>query len=165
VQSRLNQDVDNARNRVNKNEWEKNQSKEKMENFYQLGILTRNASSTLVVLKERVKTISDGFDDEFKAVTTAQDVETELWKGLKELKNNIWSPDFTSTRDNSLRLILQLLTADDEVFLRQEYYEETEKRIKAAIRTKLGEDAVEKLTAPVPARVSLEDFKLELVEL
>jgi hypothetical protein len=155
--------VDDARNRLNANQAEQNQAKDRMETLYQLSIFTRNASSVLTLLKERIRTISDGFDDEFKGVITAQDVESELWKGLKQLKNNIWSPEFTSTRDNSLRLILQLLTADDEVFLRQEYYEKTEERIKVAIRAKIGEDAVERLTVPVPDRVSLEDFQLHLL--
>ena len=45
-------------------------------------------------------------------------------------------------------MILELLKEDDEGFQRQSFYEDTEARIKQAIRERLGSDRVEKNIAP-----------------
>ena len=90
---------------------------------------------------------SSDFASEFVKLSEAQNIEIDLWTGLLDLKNKIWSTDYVSTRDQSLRQLLDLLTLDDKVFMRQEFFENTEMRIKEAISKKLGADAVEKLIA------------------
>ena len=116
-----------------------------VESLDQLSVTAMNASSTFLVFKGKVAGTSSDFNKEFARVTVMQTVETGLWEGLLELKNQIWATDYVSTRDKSLRQILILLSADDTVFMRQGYFEQAEVRIREAIRQKLGENGLKNL--------------------
>lgn len=104
----------------------------------------RNASAALFGLKMMVQDISNKFDVKYKAVTDAQDVENRLCRGLLQLRNQIVSGDWTTTRDKSLQVVLSLLAADDTVLKSQEC-EDTEVRIKKAITAKMGDGSVQNL--------------------
>jgi 3-oxoacyl-ACP reductase-like protein len=98
-------------------------------------------------MQQELKEISKKFSDEYDKVYEAQKVESTFWEGLIDLKNKIWSTDYISTRDKSLHQLLDLLTLDDTVFMRQSFFEDTEARVKGAINAKLGAGTVEKLLA------------------
>lgn len=98
-------------------------------------------------LRQELEHKSLEFGEEYLKVTDAQNVEINLWTGLIDLKDKVYSTDYISTRDRSLHQILNLLTLDDTVFMRSGFFESAETRIKDAITRKLGEDAVEKLAA------------------
>lgn len=129
------------------------------EALYECICVARLAAAATLSLKARTTSVSDDFDTAFNSVTETQEIETELWKGLMSLENKVCDPDYRTTRDNSLRIIFQLLTADDLVFSAGSYAARVENSIKASVRSKIGAEALEKLLAPA-ARTSNEDFKL-----
>lgn len=131
---------------------------DKKEAYYQLCIFTRNASAALACLRDRVNTVAREFDEDYARVSHCLEVESGLMSGLLKLRNHISNADFGYTRDNSLKVILGLLTADDEVFQRQSFYEDTEERIKQAIRVRLGNDGVEKILHPPVPSSALDQF-------
>ena len=150
-----------AQYRLSRNIEDQWNAKQTAEQFYQVAIIDKNASAAYMALKQRLEKIGRHFAQEFVQVIEAQNVETKLWTGLLDLKNKIWSTDYTSTRDRSLGQILRLLTLDDEVFMRQSFFEDTELRIKDAIVRKLGGDAVKRLIAgPVQREFSDSDIDL-----
>ena len=98
-----------------------------------------------MALQQQLEHTASHFGEEYVKVNDAQNVETNLWTGLIDLKDKVWSTDYVSTRDQSLRQLLSLLTLDDTVFMRHDFFESAETRIKDAITQKLGEGAVDKL--------------------
>lgn len=100
-----------------------------------------------MALKQRLELVVPDLADMYVRVTEAQNVEVELWTGLLDLKDKIWSTEYISTRDHSLRQLLCLLTLDDTIFMRQEFFEDTEVRIKNAIEKTLGAEGLERLIA------------------
>ena len=110
-------------------------------------MFAKNASSAFVALKQRLELVVTDFAEMYVRVTEAQNVEVELWTGLLDLKDKVWSTEYVSTRNHSLRQLLCLLTLDDTVFMRQEFFEDTEMRIKNAIEKTLGVEALERLIA------------------
>lgn len=128
--------------------------------YYRHWVLTRNVSAALLLMRKQVLQVGAAYDDEFKSITTVQDTEALLERGIRDLKNKIFSPDFESTRDNALKIIVDLLEADNHVFMGEAFYEDTEERIKKSIKAKLGEDALEKINEPLPAGETIEDFEL-----
>ncbi|KAL4887553.1 hypothetical protein BJY04DRAFT_212587 [Aspergillus karnatakaensis] len=124
--------------------------------FYQLSMTARNASAAIHTLNVRVQNVANEYDVDFRRVTDELQVANALWKGLMELKNVIWATDLYTTRDSSLRVILQLLERDDEVFHREMYFEETQMNIQQAICGKLGGDAVGRIRAGEGEQETLE---------
>lgn len=110
--------------------------------FYQLAMTARNTSAAIHVLQGRVKRVADEYDIDFRRITDELKAANLLWRGLMDLKNAIWATDLYTTRDNSLKVILDLLDMDDEVFHREPFFEETQIRIQDAISAKLGVNAV-----------------------
>ena len=159
TEDKLDEGVDASKKRLNEKLAHQKESRDKATTYYQLAMFCKNGIAALMDLKNNLEPIATGFSNEYGRVTTAQGVENKLWEGLERLKSNIWSTDFTSTRDNSLRLILQLLVADNEVFHCQLFFEDTKTRIKESIRSKIGANAVEKLLVHIPAK-TLGDFVL-----
>jgi len=131
----------------------------KSECLYQLSLVARNSSAALWALRDSVFASSNGYDVEFKRILDSQAAEAKLWNGVIRLKNTIWDVEYRSTRDNSLRRLIQLLTMDNEVFLRQELYESTERRIRLEIHNKLGEEALRQLEVPAENQ-RIEEFEL-----
>ncbi|KAI1342875.1 hypothetical protein F5Y15DRAFT_371281 [Xylariaceae sp. FL0016] len=160
VITRLDNDVRNAENRLNENLDHQRQARDKMETYYQLAVFHHNASAAIAGLRDKVKTTASDFDVEFKRVTDAQRVEDHLWSGLLDLRNKVLSSDFKSTRDNSLRVILDLLKTDDDIKLGHDCLDTAEARIKEDICGRLGGNAVQLLTAPYQG--SAEDFVTSL---
>ncbi|KAJ5711836.1 hypothetical protein N7488_005992 [Penicillium malachiteum] len=113
----------------------------------------RNTSAGILMLHGQVENVAKEYDVDFRRVTDELAVANTLWEGLMNLKNVIWATDLYTTRDNALRVILQLLETDDEVFHREPFYEEIQVRIQDAICAKLGSDAVLKLQAYEPERI------------
>ncbi|GIK05780.1 hypothetical protein Aspvir_009893 [Aspergillus viridinutans] len=101
-------------------------------------------------MARHVDDVAKEYDVDFRRVTDEPTVANTLWEGLMNLKNVIWATDLYTTRDNALRVILQLLETDDDVFHREPFYEETQTRIQDAICAKLGNDAILKLKAHEP---------------
>ena len=118
--------------------------------YYQLTMAARNTSAAIRMLQTHVDDVAKEYDVDFRRVTDELTVANTLWKGLMNLKNVIWATDLYTTRDNALRVILQLLETDDDVFHREPFYEETQTRIQDAICAKLGNDAILKLRAYEP---------------
>ena len=136
-----------AEDRLNANRQHQREAKDTAERFYKLAIYAKNASAAYMSLRQELERRSSDFGEEYVKVTEAQNVETNLWAGLIDLKDKVWSTDYISTRDRSLRQLLNLLTLDDAVFMRHEFFEGAEIRIKDAIVRKLGEDAIDRLVA------------------
>ena len=145
VEERLREALRDAEARLNENLEHERKTWDTVERLDQLAATAMRASSAFLAFKEQVAGTSAAFNEEFARVTMMQTVETGLWEGLLELKNHIWATDYVSTRDKSLRQILILLSADDAVFMRQDYYENAEVRIREAIRQKLGENGLKSL--------------------
>lgn len=121
-----------------------------MNEYHKFFLWHRESASKVLELKKRVQIAAAAFDVEFNKVTNAQTIENKLWDGLLGLRNQIDQTDYRTTRDNSLRVIIKLLKMDDTVFLRQELYEDTEEKINAAVKGKMGDDAVAKLIRETP---------------
>lgn len=136
-----------AEDRLNKNQQNQRDAEDTSERLYKLAICAKNASAAYMFLRQELEHKSLEFGEEYLKVTDAQNVEINLWTGLIDLKDKVYSTDYISTRDRSLHQILNLLTLDDTVFMRSGFFESAETRIKDAITRKLGEDAVEKLAA------------------
>lgn len=147
MRDRLGKELSEAEDRLNKNLESQRQAREASERYYQLAVFAKNASSAFMALKQRLALVVTDFAEMYVRVADAQNVEVELWTGLLDLKDKIWSTEYISTRDHSLRQLLCLLTLDDTVFMRQEFFESTEVRIKNAIEKKLGAEALKKLIA------------------
>lgn len=147
---RLDNSLQDARSRFAKNQYDQRQARDEMTEYYKFAIWCRNAGSVVLELKRQVQYASEVFDVEYSKVTTAQSVENGLWDGLMGLRNQIDQTDYKTTRDNSLRVILQLLQMDDKIFLRHQLYEDTEDAIKLAIKEKMGEDALARLEQNAP---------------
>jgi hypothetical protein len=151
--------VSNAQNRLNENLNQQFMAMRKSECLYQLSLVARNSSAALWALQDSVLASSNGYDVEFKRILDSQAAEAKLWDGVIRLKNIIWDVEYRSTRDNSLRRLIQLLTMDNEVLLRQELYESTERCIRLEIHNKLGEEALRQLEAPA-GNQRIEEFEL-----
>ena len=148
LRDRLGRELSEAEDRLNKNLESQRQAQAASERYYQLAVFAKNASSAFMALKQRLGFVVTDFAEMFVRVVEAQNVEVELWTGLLDLKDKIWSTEYVSTRDHSLRQLLRLLTLDDNVFMRQEFFENTEVRIKNAIETELGVEALKRLMEP-----------------
>ncbi|KAM5521693.1 hypothetical protein FOXYSP1_15584 [Fusarium oxysporum f. sp. phaseoli] len=96
-------------------------------------------------LKVRIKALNKEFATELLRVNESQLVESSLWRGLLELSSMVEDPKFLSSRDNSLRLVLKVLKADDDKFGSGDRYAHVEERIKLAIIGRWGEDGLKKL--------------------
>jgi hypothetical protein len=147
---RLDKSLYDARNRLEKNRYDQRQARDEMTEYYKFAIWCRNAGSVVLELKAKAQSASKAFDVEYGKVTEAQSAENSLWDGLMRLRNQIDQTDYKTTRDSSLRVILQLLQMDDKVFLRQQLYEDTENAIKLVIKEKMGGDALERLEQNAP---------------
>jgi hypothetical protein len=147
---RLDDKMKEAEQRLDTNKDEQQRAQEQMDECYKLALRHRNAGSAVLELKKSVQIAAAAFDVEYNKVTDAQTVENGLWDGLLGLKNYINQTDYRTTRDNSLRVILKLLDMDDEVFRGQQLYEDAEEAIKLAIKAKMGDDAVAKLSRETP---------------
>ncbi|SCO90185.1 uncharacterized protein FRV6_14313 [Fusarium oxysporum] len=99
-------------------------------------------------LKVRIKALNKEFATELLRVNKSQLVESSLWRGLLELSSMVEDPKFLSSRDNSLRLVLKVLKADDDKFGSGDRYAHVEERIKLAIIGRWGEDGLKKLLIP-----------------
>ncbi|KAH9882933.1 hypothetical protein J1614_000299 [Plenodomus biglobosus] len=150
VLQRLENSLQDAKNRHSQNQYDQLQARNESTEYYKFAIWCRNAGSVVLELKRKVQYASEAFDVEYSKVTTAQSVENGLWDGLMSLRNQIDQTDYKTTRDNSLRVILELLRMDDKIFLRQQLYEDTENAIKLAIEEKMGKDAMAKLEQNAP---------------
>ena len=95
---------------------EDHQDVSRRETYYQLCMHTHGAVLAFATLKARVKIVSKQFDEDYDHVTHCSQVENRLASGLLKLRNTIWNPNFSYTRDDSLKVILELLKEDDEVF-------------------------------------------------
>ncbi|KAJ5614567.1 hypothetical protein N7528_008221 [Penicillium herquei] len=135
---------------VNENEARIREKERKALIYYQLAMAARNTSAGILMLHRQVDNVAKEYDVDFRRVTDELTVANTLWEGLMNLKNVIWATDLYTTRDNALRVILQLLETDDEVFHREPFYEDTQVRIQDAICAKLGNDAVLKLQTYEP---------------
>ncbi|KAI0206633.1 hypothetical protein F4808DRAFT_466644 [Astrocystis sublimbata] len=160
VIERLDRDVRNAESRLAENQQRQNQTRDKITTYYQLTMFHKNASAAIAGIKDQVKVLAAEFDTEFKRVIDAQKAEDRLWGGLLDLRNKVLSSDFVSTRDNSLRVILELLQLDDGIDLNHDCLEAAELKIKGKVCARLGDNAVIELTAPI--QCSLEDFVTSL---
>ncbi|KIL85146.1 hypothetical protein FAVG1_11575 [Fusarium avenaceum] len=137
-----------AEERIVRNEMEKNTELDKSKEFYVLAMTSLNGGAAIATLIDQVQKTHDKMDFEYSHVTDHHQAADGLFRGLLDLKNQLYAGDWTSTRDRSLQVVLQLMQKDDEVFQRQAYYEDIEVRVKAAIVSKLGEGAVARLLAP-----------------
>lgn len=120
----------------------------KIEQFYRLAITSLNSGAAIATLIEQVQRTHEKMGLEYSHAIDHHKAADGLFRGLLDLKNKLYAGDWTSTRDRSLQVVLQLMQQDDEVFQRQAYYEDMELRVKAAIVSKLGEGAVARLLAP-----------------
>ncbi|KAL9005722.1 MAG: hypothetical protein Q9180_009787, partial [Flavoplaca navasiana] len=99
-------------------------------------------------LQAKITKISDDFDTTFNDVTESQEKAAEFWKGLLKLKAQIYNTDYKSTRDSSLRVVLQLLTEDNHLVRAGSFAAEIEGNIRSRVESVLGNDAWAKLGAP-----------------
>ncbi|KAK0659492.1 hypothetical protein QBC41DRAFT_47006 [Cercophora samala] len=129
--------------------------------YYQLAITVRNVSAAIYNLQLAMEGLKQKIDDQYSFVTDKQSAETRLCRGLLDLRNQIVSGDWTTTRDHSLQVVLKLLTADDAVFARSLCYKDVEARIKESITAKLGHGAVQKLIENVRVHAEEPDDVLE----
>ena len=137
-------------------QWRK---KEEYEALYKLASAARLAGAATISLMARIAKISNDFDKTFDDVTGSQEKAAKLWKGLLGLRAKIENTDYKSTRDNSLRIVLQLLTADDRLFSSSSFAADVEHYIKRRIEETLGGEALSKLLEP-EITTSWEDFEL-----
>lgn len=109
-----------------------------------------------------VRGISYRYDVEFSKLSDVRDATGSMWAGILKLKDYICSPTVRSTRDNTLRAILQLLATDDAVLNDDAVAEAAQLRIHLMINGHLGLGAVQKLQEP--SVIPLEEFALEWPE-
>uniref|UniRef100_A0A098DNN8 Uncharacterized protein n=2 Tax=Gibberella zeae (strain ATCC MYA-4620 / CBS 123657 / FGSC 9075 / NRRL 31084 / PH-1) TaxID=229533 RepID=A0A098DNN8_GIBZE len=140
--------VDDAQDRLHRNAQEQHMELKKIEQFYRLAITSLNSGAAIATLIEQVQRTHEKMGLEYSHAIDHHKAADGLFRGLLDLKNKLYAGDWTSTRDRSLQVVLQLMQQDDEVFQRQAYYEDMELRVKAAIVSKLGEGAVARLLAP-----------------
>ncbi|KAG5658012.1 hypothetical protein KAF25_006963 [Fusarium avenaceum] len=148
AENNLRDRVNDAQRRLAINEKEKAMELDKSQQFYQLAMTSLNGGAAIATLIDQVQQTHDKMGFEYSHVTNHHQAADGLFRGLLDLKNQLYAGDWTSTRDRSLQVVLQLMQKDDEVFQRQAYYEDIEVRVKAAIVSKLGEGAVARLLAP-----------------
>lgn len=131
---------------------------EKSQQFYELAVTSMNGGAAIATLIEQVQRTQKKMDFEYSHVTDHHAAADGLLRGLLDLKNQLYAGDWTSTRDRSLQVVLQLMQKDDEVFQRQAYYEDMEVRVKAAIVSKLGEGAVDRLLSPAAPPIGYVEY-------
>ena len=158
----LNNNVDNARRQLE-------EAVRRHEGYerkaHELGVLLDGELQIISKLDNKqqlVKNASVEYDNEFARASDARDLQSRTWTGIVKLTDLVCAPDFKSTRDNSLRAILQLLSADDTVFQGDQAAAQSEQRIHDAVNSKLGGGAVEKLKDA--AQVPLEQFAVDWPE-
>ncbi|CAG7558856.1 unnamed protein product, partial [Fusarium equiseti] len=140
--------VNGAQERLDRNEIEQRMELQKSQQFYRLAVTSLNGGAAIATLIQQVQKTHEEMGFEYSHVTDHHQAADGLLRGLLDLKNQLFAGDWTSTRDRSLQVVLQLMQKDDEVFQRQAYYEDMEVRVKAAIVSKLGEGAVDRLLSP-----------------
>lgn len=124
---------------------------------YRLSMIARNGGAGCLVLHDRAQAMYDEFGTEQLRIIEAQKVEAHLWVGLIDLRDTIADPEFQSSRDNSLRVVLKILEADENKFGAEDRYALVEQRIKSLITDKWGTDALAALQVPGALR-SVEGF-------
>ena len=72
---------------------------------------------------------------------------------IDEFKNHVCDPEYTSTRDNSLRCVIEVLVADDVVFPDNTHVAMAEKKIRETISAKLGDGTWEVLEIIINLKV------------
>ncbi len=159
TKDRLARDVQEAERMLNASRNQQRRKTEEYEALYKLASAARLAGAATISLMARITKVSNEFDTTFDDVTGSQEKAAELWKGLLGLRAKIENTDYKSTRDNSLRIVLQLLTADDRLFSRRSFAADVEHYIKRRIEDTLGVEALSKLLEP-GITTSLEDFEL-----
>ncbi|KAL8924493.1 MAG: hypothetical protein Q9172_002658 [Xanthocarpia lactea] len=159
LEDRLEEGVQEAERVLIVNLYQQRRKNEDYEALYKLASAARLAGAATISLMARITKISNEFDTTFDDVTESQEKAAELWKGLLGLRAKIENTDYKSTRDNSLRIVLQLLTADDRLFSRSSFAADVEQYIKRTVEGTLGVEALSKLLKP-EITTSLEDFGL-----
>ncbi|VUC22507.1 unnamed protein product [Clonostachys rosea] len=154
--SRFSDDLDDkvsaARRRVDENRSHREVAENDERMNYKLSMTARNCGSACIALKQRTRLKYDEFGEELTRIREAQKIEARLWRGLLELSNMMEDSSFLSSRDNSLRLVLKVLKADDHKFGTDDRYGDVEERIKAAITDKWGAEGLQNLLVPGPLR-------------
>ncbi|KAL8907063.1 MAG: hypothetical protein Q9171_006010 [Xanthocarpia ochracea] len=156
---RLGRDVQEAERMLTANRDQQRRKNEEYEALYKLASAARLAGAATISLMARITKISNEFDTTFDEITGSQEKAAELWKGLLGLRAKVENTDYKSTRDNSLRIVLQLLTADDRLFSRSSFAADVEQYIKRTVEGTLGVGALSKLLEP-EITTSLEDFEV-----
>lgn len=115
--------------------------------------------STMSGSRATITKIADNYYVEQKRTQAVWEAIARVWSALLGVKRNVESPSFKTTRDNSLRQVLLLLQADDQVLqvswpaagkMQQDIY--------ATINKALGDGAVLKLTAPTS--IAMDEFAI-----
>ncbi|KAL9027885.1 MAG: hypothetical protein Q9180_007259 [Flavoplaca navasiana] len=148
TRDRLARDVRDAEQRLDANLHQQGTKNDEYENPYKRASAAQLAVAATISLQAKITKISDDFDLTFNDVTESQEKAAEFWKGLLKLKAQIHNTDYKSTRDSSLRVILQLLTEDDHLFRAGSFAAEIESNIRSRVESILGNDAWAKLRAP-----------------
>ncbi|KAK4035463.1 hypothetical protein C8A01DRAFT_48352 [Parachaetomium inaequale] len=123
----------------------------KIRALYMLDTLIGWAMRALDVVTESVARIAQDFQAKFQLITNAQEKSNKLFAGLLGLVNKINVTDFRTTRDNSLRVVLDVLGQYHELRTDHDSLEIPgigERRIHTAIVDKLGKEGVDQLLEP-----------------
>lgn len=142
---RLQNDLKDAYRRLEENYRDREEAGREVEEFESLAQFHAESIVEVLGFQEQLRLIAERFDVQYKKLTSAQTIENRFWEELLRLKDYVCQTNYTSTRDSSLRIILQLLKADDDTFHRQEYYEMAQAAIESQIVLRLGKDALESI--------------------
>ncbi|KAK3291494.1 uncharacterized protein B0H64DRAFT_469226 [Chaetomium fimeti] len=123
----------------------------KIRGLYMLDTLIGWAMRALDVVKASVERVAQDFQAKFQLITDAQQTSDKLFAGLLGLANTIKDTNFRTSRDNSLRVVLAVLSRYHK--LRYDYTSLEipgieERRIHRAIVDRMGNDGAKKLLEP-----------------
>ncbi len=151
--------ISDADDSLRKNSASQREVNNKIRVLYLLDTLIGWAMRALDVVTATVARIAQDFQAKFQRITSAQQTSDRLFEGLLGMSNAIRDTEFRTSRDNSLRVVLDVLRRYhglrvDHASLEIPGIEE--RRIHRAICEGLGEAGVRRLLEP-PAPVEGDD--------
>ncbi|KAF3071885.1 hypothetical protein CFAM422_005798 [Trichoderma lentiforme] len=151
TRERLKRDVEEAEQRLHMNLYQQRAACDSIEALHRLEMFHQETWTGMGNLRDKAQSVAGSFKHEFKRVTEVKEVKDKVFENLLNLRNKIQDPEFRTTRDSSLRLVMELFRTDDDSWCGQGCVGFLEQKITEAIcnRRLEAEEEGEVTTTPV----------------
>ncbi|PWY81720.1 hypothetical protein BO94DRAFT_601755 [Aspergillus sclerotioniger CBS 115572] len=108
-----------ANSRLADNLRRQSEARSKYESSYRYAMVARNTSAALASLHDKLAPIATFYRDQYHRLLSVQSELNEQWQASQVLRNLLWDPDLSVSRDRSLQVINRFIDAHKDMSLDQ----------------------------------------------